>query len=466
MALPWRPTQQQWRVNGGYLTLSRGDSCSALQRADNYLITMDREWEEKNLPVDVSAQLYGNEGAAGFVVRAQWDLKDPYNKAMADHYLVVVDWSTYRMRVQRRGTGELRTPICNAAVPASVLTRNSWLSLRVLVDGSSFQVFIGTTRYCNVRDTAADALPAGSIGLYSDTPGAPPRFRDFTVRQIDEECRSGCTSMAEGETCTFTCQAPFIARGDATRTCQSSGAWSGSAVGCGYPVPTVSNQAREILEESDENTAVGSPLTATTATGLEIQFEIVSGNTGNAFSVSSCTGQLRVATPASIDFESSVRSFTLTMRAMTEGDADAGATFTVTVDVLDQNEPPVFAAQTRSIDENVAAGTNAGAALTATDPDGDSIVWSIELGNAGNAFTISSTGQLQAGSSTPSPLDFESIPVWRIVVRAANVESQDGTDVVVASTDATITINLNDVNEAPVASNLTVSLLETFGQQG
>lgn len=152
------------------------------------------------------------------------------------------------------------------------------------------------------------------------------------------------------------------------------------------------------------------------------------------------------------------------MRVLTEGDANSATTFTVTVTVLDRNDAPVFVAQSRDVDENAVEGTLIGLPLVATDPDGDDIVWSIELGNANSAFLISSSGQLSAGSTIPSPLDFESTPTWRIVVRAANVEDQDGVDTVVAYTDATVTVTLNDLNEPPTAGNLTVQLKESFGQ--
>lgn len=166
---------------------------------------MDQGWQAKNLPIEVTAQLYGSTGSAGFVIRTQHDANDPYNKPEGEHYRVVLDWSQRRVRVQRRAAGELRSPLCNSQFSSSIVRSNVWQTLYVLAEGNRIQVYLDGTRRCDVRDTAADALPAGGAGLFSDSPGAAPRFRDLKIRHIDDECKNGCDEMAAGETCEFTC---------------------------------------------------------------------------------------------------------------------------------------------------------------------------------------------------------------------------------------------------------------------
>ena len=61
------------------------------------------------------------------------------------------------------------------------------------------------------------------------------------------------------------------------------------------------------------------------------------------------------------------------------------------------NRPPAFAAgatATRSLPENTAAGTDIGAALAATDPDGHGLSWSL-----GGTDAARSTSWRTAGSS-------------------------------------------------------------------
>ena len=120
------------------------------------------------------------------------------------------------------------------------------------------------------------------------------------------------------------------------------------------------------------------------------------------------------------------------------------------------NNPPAFtdtAPTTRSVDENTASATNIGAAVAATDPESDTLVYGL-TGTDASSFTIDSTsGQLKTSAS----LDFETDNSYSV-----NVTVHDGKDAVgVADTtvDATIavTISINNLDE-----DGTVTLPATF----
>jgi len=106
------------------------------------------------------------------------------------------------------------------------------------------------------------------------------------------------------------------------------------------------------------------------------------------------------------------------------------------------NNPPVIANQTFSVPENSTAGTNVGT-VVATDPDaGQTLTYSILSGNTGNAFQINaSTGVLTV--ATPSAINFEVTPTFSLIVKVQDNGSGS------LSSQATITINLIDVNEIP-----------------
>ena len=120
------------------------------------------------------------------------------------------------------------------------------------------------------------------------------------------------------------------------------------------------------------------------------------------------------------------------------------------------NNPPEFtdtAPATRSVDENTASAADIGAAVAATDPESDTLVYAL-TGTDASSFTIDSTsGQLKTSAS----LDFETDSSYSV-----NVTVHDGKNAVgVADTtvDATIavTISVNNKDEAG-----TVTLPATF----
>lgn len=116
------------------------------------------------------------------------------------------------------------------------------------------------------------------------------------------------------------------------------------------------------------------------------------------------------------------------------------------INALPTNEAPVVNAATFALAENSANGTNVGT-VSFSDPDsGQTATFSITAGNIGNAFTINPTsGQITVISS--AALNFETTPSFSLTVQVTD----NGTPQLSGS--ATITVNLTDVNDAPVAVN-------------
>ena len=120
------------------------------------------------------------------------------------------------------------------------------------------------------------------------------------------------------------------------------------------------------------------------------------------------------------------------------------------------NNPPAFtdtAPTTRSVDENTASATNIGAAVAATDPESDTLVYAL-TGTDASSFTIDTTsGQLKTSAS----LDFETDSSYSVDVTVHDGKSAVG--VADTTVDATIavTISVNNEDEAG-----TVTLPATF----
>ena len=120
-----------------------------------------------------------------------------------------------------------------------------------------------------------------------------------------------------------------------------------------------------------------------------------------SFSIVSTTGQIQ--TKAALDHETK-SSYSVTVTA--DDDRSGADRITVTINVTDVNEPPVFTegtSATRSVAENTTSGQNIGNAITATDVDENTLTYTLG-GDDASSFGIDSTnGQLQ----TKAALDYE-----------------------------------------------------------
>ena len=111
------------------------------------------------------------------------------------------------------------------------------------------------------------------------------------------------------------------------------------------------------------------------------------------------------------------------------------------------NNAPAFTegdTATRSFPENTAAGANIEGAVAATDADSDTLTYSLGGTDASSFTIVPGTGQIQTGSG---PYDFEAKSSYSVTVTV-----RDGNG---GSDSIAVTINVQDVNEAPPAPSLT-----------
>jgi uncharacterized protein (TIGR02145 family) len=129
-----------------------------------------------------------------------------------------------------------------------------------------------------------------------------------------------------------------------------------------------------------------------------------------------------------LDYEG---TFIYQLRAFVQNGEGFSDTATITVQVTNVNEAPVFTAALDTLSE--ANGLKAGTVLDtlkASDPDGDIFVFFIRSGNTDNMFGLTSEGVLKLTGT----LDYATTPVYNLVVAVT-----DGSDTV--STPLTIVVD-------------------------
>jgi len=215
--------------------------------------------------------------------------------------------------------------------------------------------------------------------------------------------------------------------------------------------PTATDASGSIAENSTIGTAVTTVLASDADAGQTLSYAITDGNVAAAFAINSTTGAISVA--GALDFET-LSSYTLTVTVTDSGTPALSDTATVTITVLDANDAPVANDVTASVLENSASGT-AVVTVPASDQDLDPLTYAITGGNVGAAFAIDAgTGAI----TVAGPIDFETLASYTLTVSVTD----DGTPVL--SDTATVTIDVINANDAPVASNGSATALEDTNQ--
>ncbi|MEK9824902.1 MAG: Ig-like domain-containing protein, partial [Methylotenera sp.] len=150
-------------------------------------------------------------------------------------------------------------------------------------------------------------------------------------------------------------------------------------------------------------------------------------------------------------------SFTITIDSATGGGFESllisPTEDSITTTIVDNELPPSIDNGSTSIDENLGEGTfifNVNDSFTGTDldRDGEELTYSITGGNTGGMFVIDpATGVITIAEG--KTLDYETLSTYNLTISASDGLNSD---------TAVVTINVNDLNEAPVAVDDTGSV--------
>lgn len=201
-------------------------------------------------------------------------------------------------------------------------------------------------------------------------------------------------------------------------------------------LPVIAPQSFNVNENRPVGTVVGTVVASDVDAGAVLTYAIDAGNTNGAFSIDAASGQITVANPAALDFETTPQ-YQLTV-SVTDS-IGTPQTATITINLNDINEAPTsLALSNNSVNENSSVGTLVGSLLSTDVDAGDSATYSL-VDDAGGLFAVdANTGEI----TVKGALDFETSANHTITARIT-----DNGGLVL---DRSFVISLVDINEAPV----------------
>ena len=183
-----------------------------------------------------------------------------------------------------------------------------------------------------------------------------------------------------------------------------------------------------VAENSPAGTKVGSAITATDPDDGDTLTYTLSGADAASFEIGSSSGQITTKTSETYNYEAK-SSYSLSVDAT---DGKLTASTPVTVNLTNVNEAPVFDANmetTLSVAEDSPASTKVGSAITATDPEGDTLTYSLVsfIGSETDAaaFEIgSASGQITTRSGVN--YDHDAKPTYTFIAVATEKDTAEG----------------------------------------
>ncbi|MCA9060152.1 MAG: cadherin repeat domain-containing protein, partial [Planctomycetaceae bacterium] len=213
--------------------------------------------------------------------------------------------------------------------------------------------------------------------------------------------------------------------------------------------PVAADANFNVRADAPIGTIVGTVSAADADAGQNLQYSIISTSQRNTFRIDPSTGQIAVSSTTLLG---STSQFVLEVRVVDNAVIQSYDTVTVTINVDPGNQTPTIADQSLSVAENSANGTVVGM-VVASDPDaGQVLSWAITSGNNG-AFAIdATTGEITVNNGGLLNCESNSQYVLQVTVTDNGSPQRSAT--------AAVTIQLQDVNENPLISPVTVSLNE------
>ena len=204
------------------------------------------------------------------------------------------------------------------------------------------------------------------------------------------------------------------------------------------PVFSAGSRSFTVRANAPAGTAIGS-VTATDADGDTVTFSL-EGTSAESFRIAPTSGQ--ISTKAGVTLTAG--TYNVTVAA---SDTKGGrATIAVTITVIDNNSPAFLEPfASRSVAEGQPTGTAVGGPVSATDPDGDTLSYTLGGADAGSFTIVAASGQI----STAVVLDYET--------KTQHVVEVTATDSAGESDDIPVIINVTNVDppDAPGAPTVT-----------
>ncbi len=215
--------------------------------------------------------------------------------------------------------------------------------------------------------------------------------------------------------------------------------------------PVLSGQALAISENSLAGTTAGTASASDPDRNQALQWQILGGSGLGVFEINASNGDVKLATGAKVNFEQTAE-YTLDVQVTDSGSPALSTTRSIRVVIVDDNDAPTIVESTFSIPENAGAGRVVGT-VDGRDEDSSQTISYVLSGNDAASFVIDqATGELRTAAD--KQFDFETKKSYRVVVTATDNGE------VPKSVEATVTVNLTDLNEAPVISTSQLGIAE------
>lgn len=215
--------------------------------------------------------------------------------------------------------------------------------------------------------------------------------------------------------------------------------------------PSILAQALTIKENSLSGAVAGTVTASDPDRNQSLQWQIMGGSGSSLFVITPTTGEVRLASSAQLNFEQTTQ-YQLEIKVTDSGTPQLSVTRTISVLVADDNDAPILGNVSFSMAENSAAGELVGT-VQATDEDPlQTLQYTLSGPDATNFVLNSSNGQLRTAVGTQ--FNFEVKNLYKVTVTATDNSE------IPRSVDATVTINLTNVNEAPLITTVKLDVPE------
>ena len=215
------------------------------------------------------------------------------------------------------------------------------------------------------------------------------------------------------------------------------------------PVFTEGTSTTRTVEENTlSGVNIGSAVSATDADTGDTLTYTLGGADATSFSIVSTSGQLQAN--AALDYETKT-SYSVSVSVSDGNGRSDSINVTINVtDIINENAPMFTegTSTTRSVEENTLSGVNIGSAVSATDVNNDTLLYSLSGADAASFSIVSTSGQLQ----TSAALDYETKTSYSVTVGVS--DGNGGSDSIA------VTINVTDIIMFTDGSSTTRSVAE------